>query len=242
MVEVRADCRLVTNAGPFEAIPARAAEVLEEVLTAARDAGWEVPRELAALAVAVPDDDPSDAAERLARALGHGAVAAALEGIACAIVPDPGAPGARRRLDAAAADTPAVLGPSVPWRRAHRSIHRALAALRLVRAGRLPEDGLVVADDHLATLLLGADPDLAADLARTRLAPLRGLPAAGAARLAATLRAWLDRPGQVQAIAAELGVHPQTVRYRVRQLRELFGDELDDPEGRFALALALRAR
>jgi DNA-binding PucR family transcriptional regulator len=35
-------------------------------------------------------------------------------------------------------------------------------------------------------------------------------------------------------------VHPQTVRYRLRQLRELYGERLDDPEARFELALALR--
>jgi len=41
-------------------------------------------------------------------------------------------------------------------------------------------------------------------------------------------------------VAAELGVHPQTVRYRLRQLRELFGTRLEDPEARFELSLALR--
>jgi DNA-binding PucR family transcriptional regulator len=30
------------------------------------------------------------------------------------------------------------------------------------------------------------------------------------------------------------------VRYRVRRLRELFGDALEDPDRRFELALALR--
>ena len=60
-------------------------------------------------------------------------------------------------------------------------------------------------------------------------------------RLRATLRAWLDNPGQVTVVAGELHVHPQTVRYRVAQLRELFGERLDDPEARFELALALRA-
>ncbi len=99
---------------------------------------------------------------------------------------------------------------------------------------------LVVAEDHLATLLLASDRGLAADLAATRLAPLDGLPAGPRARLTETLRAWLDRPGQVQAVAAELGVHPQTVRYRLRQLRELFGTRLEDPEARFELSLALR--
>jgi DNA-binding PucR family transcriptional regulator len=35
-------------------------------------------------------------------------------------------------------------------------------------------------------------------------------------------------------------VHPQTVRYRVAKLRELLGNRLDDPDGRFELELAVR--
>jgi len=35
-------------------------------------------------------------------------------------------------------------------------------------------------------------------------------------------------------------VHPQTVRYRLRQIRELWGDEIDDPDSRFELELVLR--
>jgi DNA-binding PucR family transcriptional regulator len=42
-------------------------------------------------------------------------------------------------------------------------------------------------------------------------------------------------------MAAELNVHPQTVGYRLTQLRELFGDALDDPQVRFELELVLRA-
>jgi len=76
----------------------------------------------------------------------------------------------------------------------------------------------------------------------SRLAPLADLADGPRARLTETLAAWLDRPGQVQAVAAALDVHPQTVRYRVRQLRDLFGERLEDPEARFELALALRAR
>jgi hypothetical protein len=100
---------------------------------------------------------------------------------------------------------------------------------------------LVVADEHLPALLLAAAPGIAADLARTRLAPLDGLADGPRERLVATLRAWLDRPGQVQAIAGDLDVHPQTVRYRLKQLRELFGERLEDPNARFELSLALRA-
>ena len=90
-------------------------------------------------------------------------------------------------------------------------------------------------------LLHGGDTTLAADLAARVLAPLEELRPKAAIRLRATLRAWLDHPGQVQAVAERLHVHPQTVRYRVAQLRELFGDSLDDPDARFELALALRS-
>jgi DNA-binding PucR family transcriptional regulator len=37
-------------------------------------------------------------------------------------------------------------------------------------------------------------------------------------------------------------VHPQTIRYRIRRLEELFGDRLYEPDIRLELELALRAR
>jgi DNA-binding PucR family transcriptional regulator len=91
-------------------------------------------------------------------------------------------------------------------------------------------------------MLHGGDGSLGADLAARRLAPLDDLRPGPRARLTETLRAWLDDPGQVQRVAARLHVHPQTVRYRLAQLRELLGDDLDDAEARFELALSLRAR
>ena len=38
-------------------------------------------------------------------------------------------------------------------------------------------------------------------------------------------------------MAAELHVHPQTARYRIARLRELLGEQLDDPDARFELEL-----
>jgi DNA-binding PucR family transcriptional regulator len=43
-------------------------------------------------------------------------------------------------------------------------------------------------------------------------------------------------------VARRLGVHPQTVRYRLRRLEELFGDALTETESRYELELALRGR
>jgi hypothetical protein len=61
------------------------------------------------------------------------------------------------------------------------------------------------------------------------LQPLAGLPEAARQRLSQTLLAWLLHQGRREDVAAQLHVHPQTVRYRMGQVRELFGDRLDDP-------------
>ena len=96
-------------------------------------------------------------------------------------------------------------------------------------------------EDHLAELVVLAEPLATDDLARTRLAPLDSLRPAVRERLTETLLSWLRHQGQRAPIAAELFVHQQTVGYRVAQLKELFGEALDDPEVRFELELVLRA-
>ena len=240
---------------------ARADVAIEEIHDLARLAGWPRPATVAALVVGGPaangeggngDDGNGDAngqdggespdADRLASRLGGDAIAAAEGPSTVAWIPDPEAPGRRAQLEAALEGTPGALGPSVALTRAAHSLARARAAHTLMLEGRLLGEPIVAADDHLAELLLhGGDTTLGADLATRALAPLAELRPKAATRLRETLRAWLDHPGQVQAVAERLHVHPQTVRYRVAQLRELFGDQLDDPDARFELALALRS-
>jgi len=180
-------------------------------------------------------------AARLARRIGDEAIGAGLERLALVLVPDPGGPARPGRLRAATEGRPAALGPAVPLARAGLSVRRAIATHALLVGGRLGDGAFARAEEHLPALVIAADPALAAELAEQRLAPLTDLPEGPRERLTETLRAWLDRPGQVQAVAAALDVHPQTVRYRVKQLRELFGERLEDPEARFELSLALRA-
>jgi hypothetical protein len=215
---------------------------VEQVNDAARTAGWPRPATVAALVVGGDAAQPPDA-DRLASRLGADTIAVADGASAVAWVPDPEAPARRAQLEAALDGAPSVLGPAVPIARAAHSLTRALAAHALVLEGRLGDGELVAADDHLAELMLhGGDTSLAADLAGRVLAPLADLRPKAAIRMRDTLRAWLDHPGQVQTVAERLHVHPQTVRYRVAQLRELFGETLDDPDARFELALALRAQ
>jgi DNA-binding PucR family transcriptional regulator len=94
-------------------------------------------------------------------------------------------------------------------------------------------------DKHLAALVLGADRDAADDLRRQVLAPLSQLRPNTSERLVETLRSWLLHQGQRDAVAADLFVHAQTVRYRMTQLRQLFGDRLDDPQTILELTVAL---
>lgn len=207
----------------------------QEILDLATLAAWPRPATLAGLVTRADDGD------RLAARLGGHAIAIAEEGVALAFVPDPDAPGRRAELQRAVGDAPAALGPTVAPERAARSLARAQAAFGLLEQGLLHGgDVPTAADDHLTELLLFGDAVLAADLSTRALAPMADLRPAARARLQETLRAWLDEPGQITRIAGRLHVHPQTVRYRVGQLRELFGARLDDPEERFALALAVR--
>ena len=59
--------------------------------------------------------------------------------------------------------------------------------------------------------------------------------------LAQTLRVYLDEFGDVAAAAAQLHVHPNTVRYRVRRIETMLTTSLADPDVRLLLSLGLRA-
>jgi hypothetical protein len=135
----------------------------------------------------------------------------------------------------------AVVGPSRPWEQAASSYHRARRGLELLRpssSGPAGDDALDT-DDHLTTLVLGADREALADLRARALAPLDGLRPDTADRLAETLRSWVLHQGRRNAVAADLVVHPQTVRYRLTQLRERYGDRLEDPAEILELTVAL---
>jgi PucR C-terminal helix-turn-helix domain len=217
----------------------------DAVRAAADRAGWTPPARVAALVV------EGVVADRLAGRLGPGAVAAALEpaegpdGAArarqiLAFVPDPDGPGRRALIAKAVGARHGALGPTVEVAASARSADRARRALELAEAGAIAGGGLIVADEQAATLLLHADAQLAAELAAARLAPLHELRPAARERLVATLREWLDHQGRVDDTARALDVHPQTVRYRLVQLRDALGDVLETADGRFELALALR--
>jgi len=130
----------------------------------------------------------------------------------------------------------AVIGPIRPWTKAVASYRRVLRAMELLP---MPTTEPLDTDEHLVTLVLGADGDALGDLRARALQPLASLRPAAARRLEETLRSWLLHQGRRDDVAADLHVHPQTVRYRMTQLRELFGERLTDARGVLELVVAL---
>ena len=214
--------RALLNAAPADAINA-----------AAERADWDPPGALTA--VVLPESQVSHALTALDphTLQPTDEVPGLPEGHAVLLVPSTGSATARRTLLRALRGTDAVVGPSTPWLEAAAS-HR-----RTLRCAALGLEGLVDSDDHLAALVLAADPDARADLRARVLAPLADLRPSTAEKLTDTLRSWLRHHGRRDAVAEELFVHAQTVRYRVGQLREVYGDRLEDPAFVLDATLAL---
>ncbi len=205
-----------------------------ELTTTARAARWTLPPRLAAIACAEADLDT------VARRLPPESLVAVVDGAGCLLLADPEGPGRLeplRRLRRAVV----ALGPAVAPAAAAESWSLARSLLDAAAIGRIPGGGLLRADEHLAGLLLLAGEPLAARIAAQRLAPLEGLTERARERMRSTALAHVRHGGNAVAMAAELHVHPQTARYRIARLRELLGDQLDDPDARFELELALRA-
>jgi PucR C-terminal helix-turn-helix domain len=204
----------------------------DAVEAAAVDAAWPLPRTLAAVAIS------GEQREAAASRLPAGTIREAIGELICALVSDPDGPGQRGAIERAFAGVSARggLGTTVDWTQTRVSFLRAQATLEL--AG---QDGtLVAARERAGELLLRSDAGLGAELAADRLAPLRELAPGSRRRLAETLRVWLAEQGRLGQVAERLQVHPQTARYRLGRLRDLFGDALEDPESRFWLEVALR--
>ncbi|MGN6175779.1 MAG: PucR family transcriptional regulator [Streptosporangiaceae bacterium] len=209
----------------------------------AQAARWVLPRQVAALALeprgpghpgplpALPPDVLIDLTRR----------------DPCALVPDPDGPGRAQVIERGLRGWTGAVGPAVPLDRASSSLRWARQALGLAKRGMAKRGmapapaGIVRCAGQLATLAILADEELARTLAAIRLAPLRPRRPVQQETLSETLLAWLQSGGNAREVARRLHIHPQTARYRLRQLQLLFGDALHEPDARFELEIALRA-
>ncbi len=158
------------------------------------------------------------------------------------LVSEPASDGAQPTTDPAGTDVavrlargfgpgPVVVGPLAPdLRSAHASATEALAGLRAA-PGWTAAPRPVAADDLLPERALAGDAAARDRLVATVVAPLAG----AGGELAPTLEAYLDGGGALEACARALFVHPNTVRYRLRRVREVTGR--DPTAARDALVL-----
>jgi hypothetical protein len=212
-----------------------AAAPVDELAVYAERAEWEPPRTLTAVLVS-SERSRFVAGGWDARTLNLGA------DLAPDLIGDDGAdvrillvPGSRRAVFRGLGSEPAVVGPSRPWHEVHRSYARAVRVLRTHGA----DPGGTDTERYLVDLVLTADEEAAADLRTHMLKPLAGLPEPTVQRLSETLLSWLLHQGRREDVARDLRVHPQTVRYRMAQVRELYGDALLDRDTVLRLVLAL---
>ncbi|MEO6471778.1 MAG: helix-turn-helix domain-containing protein [Aeromicrobium sp.] len=210
----------------------------DELIAGAEKANWATPKTLTAVLL------PASHVRGVMSRLGSGTLQFSDElpgldkdsGLAVLFVPDMDG-SSRQQLLRQLADRLAIVGPAKPWTQVRSSYLRTVSAKQLNLS---PEDfGPSDTELHLAKLVIGADPEALSDLRDRALAPLSGLRTSTADKLAETLRSWLLHQGRRDDVAADLFVHAQTVRYRMGQLRELYGERLNDPATVLELTIAL---
>lgn len=205
-----------------------------ELCELSRRAEWPLPERVRAIALKTDAD-----IHLVASALGDCLVSAPGQA-PCLLIPGP-LGDERAKLHGVLRCRSAAVGHIVPLHNAAASVRWACRLLDMAWPFDGPGGGAVFVDDHLASLVLLQDESLARTLVARRLRPLAGLTPERCARLEATLLAWLGGGGAPE-IAKALSIHPQTVRYRMRQIEKLFGARLRDPRTRFEIQMALRSR
>ncbi|NUR91061.1 MAG: PucR family transcriptional regulator, partial [Nonomuraea sp.] len=123
-----------------------------------------------------------------------------------------------------------------------RSRADADRALRVLRARGGSGHVAGYTEVHFESLLMQV-ADVAAAEEQTPTGPYQRLLAHDAehgSELVATLRAYLDAFGDVNAACARVHVHANTFRYRLKRLCEISGLDLADPDARLTIMLQLR--
>ncbi|GAA3214955.1 helix-turn-helix domain-containing protein [Actinocorallia longicatena] len=217
-------------ADPPVASQARIAEL-------AAEARWHLPERVACAAL----DEPWRTAHLVSPAVDSGILMDLDRPDPYLVVPDPEAPGRSEQLLRAFGEARLSIGPAVAIGEAPLSLR--MARQGLVLAGRGVFDGYPVrCEEHLPTFVFLQDERVMRLLAERSMAPFARFSRLNRARLSETLYAWLRVEGKIVDVAELLHLHPQTVRYRMRQIEEMFGTRLHDPDWRFEMEMGLRVR
>ncbi|MDJ0360156.1 PucR family transcriptional regulator [Rhodococcus sp. H29-C3] len=128
-----------------------------------------------------------------------------------------------------------------------------VASLTDVPAGRFEVDRVLdrTMGEHRVTslaesrtsVLLGEIIELVShhpQLLDSRMETLRSYDAKHSSAMVSSLAAYLSHFGEIRSAAAELGVHPNTLRYRITRVEQILGADLSDPDERMLMEIQLR--
>lgn len=196
--------------------------------------------------------DIRQALRRALRVVAPECVVAQHMGVAFAILPassrletEASGPAARQFLEVLGWEIGAhpVVALSRPFKGARAIAEAHQECLRILSLARMfRRDGLL-REEHFGSLalLLSAVEDTAVKtFLENTLEPLLDYDRMHNADLLPTITAYIDSGCKLQATANTLGIHVSTLRYRMKRLQEQFDLNVDDPETRFALSLAVR--
>jgi len=146
-------------------------------------------------------------------------------------------------VSALGGDAESRIAVSWPVSVAHVSAAYRWARRTLTLAERGVIDGGPIIDcrEHRTQIWLHSEPALRQQLCQDLLSPLLAETPNSREILSETLLVWLETRDSAPAIAAQLGVHPQTIRYRWKRINELFGDALHVPEFIVQITMLLKA-
>jgi len=167
---------------------------------------------------------------------------------------NPDAPNVVRAWMEVVTSTLGFAHPGLRFRVGIATAHQGPSGLRVsaeesrtaMAAASLSDDSVsMVAFDSLGAQRMLAEwlvTDTARGAVRDLLAPLDALGLEKSETAVKTLHAYLDERGSLQRAAARLHVHRNAVVYRIANIKETLDIDLSDPDNRFALQLACRAR
>ncbi|WGL53032.1 helix-turn-helix domain-containing protein [Nocardioides sp. BP30] len=200
-------------------------------------AGWSLPDTVAVVAASAPEGTPWPEEEGLV----GDALADTSAVPAIFVAPADHIEELVRRLRSVDAEVALARSWPVPTEEAGHAHRWVVRALELAASGGIPRQPVIDCARYRTQLWLHAEPALRRQMAQELLKPLFAETPNSREILSATLLVWLETRESAPAIAAILGVHPQTVRYRWRRINELFGESLHDPEFVVQLTMVLKA-
>lgn len=208
-----------------------------EIRTHAGRAGWLLPGLLVVVSVEPPSEQPVPLLAKLDEK--H---LLRTDPTAVVIVTDAsGLPRLLRDLSNLAGQCRVATSWPVPVEDAPDAWRWTTRSLELVARGVIPAAPVIDCETHRTQLWLHAEPALRQRMCQDLLQPLLAETPNSREILSETLLAWLESRDSAPAIAAKLGVHPQTVRYRWKRINELFGDDLREPEFVIQVTMLLKA-